>query len=128
MRCRLGLSNPTPGHRLESPRFSIASILVVIASSPCESTVQDEALSSTLELFQRSTRVRSGDRRERILVWQGMPAIVISKKIQETEPAFHELQEMGIATRVLPPDHYQMGSQSQRQDLGRGGEFETTIP
>ena len=47
------LSNPTLGHRLESPRVSIALILAVVASSPFGSTVQDEAPHSILELFQR---------------------------------------------------------------------------
>ena len=51
--CRHGLSNATLRHRLENPRVSIALILAIIASSRCESTVQDQVHHFTLELFQR---------------------------------------------------------------------------
>ena len=65
-------------NRLESPRVSLALSLAIIATSRSEPTVQDEALHSTLELFQRKPnqpyrhnllgavlqrrRVRSGDK------------------------------------------------------------------
>ena len=57
-----------------------------------------------------------------------MAALVISKKIQETEPALQDLQELVTFTKVLPPDHYQMSSQFRKQDLGRRGEFGTIKP
>ncbi|KAM0804743.1 hypothetical protein BDR22DRAFT_885414 [Usnea florida] len=136
--------------------FRLASVLAVIASSRFETTVQDEAFHSTLELFQRKPRVRSIESAvcikeepfdqntiDRTVALRNpspprhqgvagareyLAALVIPKKIQETEPALHDLQELVTSTTVLPPDHDQMSSQFRKQDLGRRGEFGTTKP